>query len=76
MALTPDSAGWSHTDYLLADLYDAVAWNTYVVARTVGKAKKPKPYPRPGVRAANRDTRTFRAKPMPIEQMRRWLGWE
>lgn len=48
-----------------------------MTARATGsKSKRPKPYPRPGVAAKDRDVKTFRAKPMPIDEMRQWLGWD
>ena len=40
---------WTRTDHILADLFDAVQWNTYVTqAAASGKpGTEPKPYPRP-----------------------------
>lgn len=61
--LPPDSATrqainkgkplWTTTDFILADLYDAVEANTWVVANKDvprhSQSKPPKPYPRPGM---------------------------
>lgn len=76
--LSPESAGWSQTDYILADLYDAVNRGAYYSALAAGvkRPKRPKPYPRPGLTPKDRDVRTFRTEPMPIDQMRQWLGWD
>lgn len=56
--LPPDSAtarsmaghGWSQTDYILADVFDAVQHNTWVtgVSASGKSAKRPSLYPRPG----------------------------
>lgn len=42
---------WAHTDYLLAELYDAIQANTYVTAVTghIKDPVKPEPRPRPGL---------------------------
>ena len=76
--LSHESAGWSHTDYLLADIYDAVAWNSYVTARSQGtKMKRPKPHPRPGVTDATSETKTFRTrKPVTLAQLRERFKWD
>jgi len=54
MGVWPDAespASWHVSDYLLANLIDAVRELTWVVARTNGaKAKKPDPVYRPGSR--------------------------
>lgn len=36
------------------------------------RADYPKPYPRPGVKP---DTTTYGKKPIPIDEMADWLGW-
>lgn len=74
--LSPEGAGWSHSDYMCADLIDTVAGLTWVTQRAHGsKAKRPKPYPRPGVTPVSRESRTFGTKPMSLDQMNAWLGW-
>ncbi|WP_116210101.1 hypothetical protein [Streptomyces olivoreticuli] len=50
------AVGWDVQSHILADLVDAVQWNTYVLlaqkAKRPGALEKPKPYPRPGRPAA------------------------
>ena len=64
--LPPDSAtqrelrgsAWTQTDYILADVYDAIQQGT-VVAMAAASGKKPQeatPYPRPGTKAKSRIT--------------------
>ena len=55
--LDADSA-WTRSDYLLAEVADAVSWANY--QRGGGKGKKPKPVPRPadGRAQAEKDERT------------------
>lgn len=47
--------GWTVSEYLLADLWDAIENNTYVTAAASSKRKpgKPKPYPRPRKKKQN-----------------------
>lgn len=78
-ALSPDGAGWSHTDHLLADLFDSSQQVAYYAAAAVsrrGQVKKPKLRKRPGVDALGRESKTFGMKPMPIPDLIRALGWE
>ncbi|MEV4434792.1 hypothetical protein [Streptomyces sp. NPDC049585] len=46
------AVGWDVHAHILADLVDAVQWNTYVAlaqrAKRPGALEKPSPYPRPG----------------------------
>ncbi|WP_164737718.1 hypothetical protein [Streptomyces luteoverticillatus] len=46
------AVGWDVHAHILADLVDAVQWNTYVAlvqrAKRPGALEKPTPYPRPG----------------------------
>lgn len=55
--MNPDSAYWEgsrRVPMLLADIYDGINGLTYTVTRMGGaKPKKPKPYPRPGVKKSN-----------------------
>jgi len=75
--LSPEGAGWSSPEYITADLFDAVQALTYATVKAAGgRARKPKPYPRPGVKASKTDTKTFGMKPMPIADLIRELGWE
>lgn len=77
-ALTAEGSGWTATEYILADVYDAIERVRFYTAGAAGikRPRKPKPYPRPGVTAKDRDVRTFRTTPMPIDEMRAWLGWD
>lgn len=77
VAMTPESRGWSADTYVMADLWDAIAQNTYVLVRANGgKGRKPKPYPRPGVKPTHAETKTFGYKPMTIPELRKVLGWD
>lgn len=51
-AMYPKYAGWSRTEYMIADLYDAVNGVAYAVASTIPRSypRKPKPYKRPSGR--------------------------
>lgn len=78
-ALSPDGAGWTHTDYLLADVSDGIARLEYVL-RAVNspkgkRPKPPKPMKRPGVKPARGEVKSFGYEPMSIEAMNRVLGW-
>lgn len=75
---SPERKAWTATDYILADIFDAIRWLTYAVIRGAGgKARKPKPYPRPGRDDTAREVTTFKAtKPLPLDELRKWLGWD
>lgn len=74
--LSPGGAGWTTTDYVLADVFDAIAALRVTVVRSQGgKARRPKPYPRPGVKPTHTDSKTFGYTPMPIDELNRVLGW-
>lgn len=62
----------------MADLIDAISRLAYYAEgqATGKKPRKPKPYPRPGVKPAHTDTQRFGYKPMPVADMRRILGWD
>lgn len=81
LAHSTEGKGWTHTDFILADLVDAVRSVSYAVAQTstTKKLKKPKPYPRPGVQPIATDVRTFGFAPMPIADLKielaRRFGW-
>lgn len=78
LALSPESRGWSADTYVLADVVDAVLRVCYYTeAQATGKKpRKPKPYPRPGVRPASVDVQRFGYEPMTIPEMRLRLGWD
>lgn len=50
MALNGSEPLWARTDFILADLWDAMNWNTAVtIGVAAGKEPaQPTPYPRPG----------------------------
>lgn len=75
-ALSPDGKGWSENTAVLADLIDEIRALKYYVQAQVSRKrpKKPKPYPRPGVKPAH--TETFGYAPMPIPELILKLGWE
>lgn len=44
----PEMAGWGRTEFILADIFDAIARLEYTVASALGgRPRMPKPYPRP-----------------------------
>ena len=73
--LRPDLAEWAtraKTNAILADLFDLLSMmNANIVAIGSGhRAKKPKPYPRPGER---NDQKHFGKDPLPAKEFREWL---
>lgn len=60
MAMNGREPLWTRTDYILADLWDAMNWNTAVtVGVAAGKEpKQPTPYPRPGDKSTPKHTIT------------------
>ena len=70
--MNPDSAYWEgsrRVPMLLADLYDGLNGLTYTVSRIGGvKPKKPKPYPRPGVKKSN----AYGREAIPIKDFEDW----
>lgn len=72
--LHPETAGWSHTDVMLADVFDAVAalHHAFVAANSKKKPKRPKPYPRPW--AKHKETKHYGKDPIPLSEFNSW--WE
>lgn len=75
--LHPDVYEWGSvmkTNKILADIYDQLAWvNANLVA--IGSkqpARKPKPYPRPGVKRPDEEKR-FGRDPLPPAELRKWF---
>jgi hypothetical protein len=67
----PEEREWSPSDWLLADVVDQLQFLRYGFA---GKgAKKPKPYPRPGVDDTTETT--LGGSHMELDDMKKWLGW-
>ncbi|OZF40747.1 hypothetical protein CH296_00375 [Rhodococcus sp. 14-2496-1d] len=61
---------WSHTDYLLALLYDKQAEHNWMISRDGAKGiRRPKPLPRPGVEDENSNTKHYGGKAIPMDQM-------
>lgn len=75
-ALSPEGRGWSQDTFVLADLIDAIRGLSYYAQAqaTHKKPKKPKPYPRPGIKTAH--TETFGFEPMTIPEAILKLGWQ
>jgi hypothetical protein len=66
---------WSHTDYLVAMLYDKTAEHNWMISKDGAKGiKRPKPIPRPGLVDENNETKQITGKPVTIEEMERMLG--
>lgn len=75
MELDPDLASWAgtvKTNALLADIYDLLAMiNANLCAMGTGKrAKKPKPYSRPG----DKDKKKIGKNALPAEELREWFN--
>jgi len=71
-----DAQEWSttfKTNAVLADLYDAVSWLTYVTIAKDSKTKpkKPKPYPRPWLKG---EVQKFGKAPVKISEF--WDWWK
>lgn len=68
--LNPDAWMWSHTDYLLALLYDRQAEHNWMISKDGAKGiRRPKPLPRPGVTDEDSNTRHFTGKAIPMDEM-------
>ena len=66
-----EQAEWGPAEWIAADLVDQLQWLRFALS---GKgAKKPKPYPRPGVE--DETTTTFGGSHMDLDEMKDWLGW-
>lgn len=75
MELEPDLARWcgaAKTNAILADIYDVLAMiNANLCAMGSGKrAKKPKPYARPG----DRDKMHIGKNALPPDELRKWFA--
>jgi len=76
-ATQPDSHMWSHTDFILALLYDKQAEHNWMISKDGARGhKRPKPLPRPGLVDPNTEITQIRGKAVPIEEMERILGHE
>ncbi|WP_424462883.1 DUF5361 domain-containing protein [Pseudoclavibacter helvolus] len=70
-AREPDDAPWDLERMLLAEQIDLLSLLVWAKTKDGSKNRnRPKPYPRPGARP-----KKFGKKPLPIEDMREWLGW-
>lgn len=64
-------ASWGLTELLLAEAVDALRIANW--QRGSGKRSEyPKPLPRPGVEP---ESLTYGSKPVPIDELDEWLGW-
>lgn len=71
-AQNPDSWAWGLPEQLLAAVTDALRVANW--QRAGGRRSEyPQPIPRPGVEPA---TRTRGTSPIPLDEMRKWLGWD
>lgn len=73
--LRPELAEWgtrTKTNAILADIFDLLSMmNANLIAIGSGRrAKKPKPYPRPGER---NDQKHYGKNPLPVTDFRKWL---
>ncbi|WP_285189988.1 DUF5361 domain-containing protein [Rhodococcus sp. MEB041] len=60
---------WSHTDHLLALVYDKLAEHNWMISADGAKRiRRPKPLPRPGV-VSDDETKHYRGKAIPMDQM-------
>ena len=76
-ATSPGGAGWSATDYLLADVFDAVERNTYALIKANGgKPRTPKPHPRPGVKSTSTETKRTGTTLLTREQLTARFKWD
>lgn len=67
--LHPAEALWSHTDHLLALIYDKLAEHNWMISEDGRKrVRRPKPLPRPGIQSDD-ETKHYRGKPIPMDQM-------
>lgn len=76
--LNPEQSLWAQTiktNGLLADIHDMLAQiNANLVAvGTHKKAKKPKPYPRPGMEDKRDDVKHFGKGALPPDELRAWF---
>jgi hypothetical protein len=68
-AMRPDEALWGLPEQLLAHIADQLADANW---QRGGKGNRPERLPRPGVTPS---TKTHGKAPLPMEEMREWLGW-
>ena len=76
--INPEGYIWASrakTNALLADIYDLLsAVNANLCAKGTGKKpKQPKPYPRPGDKDRNTETRHIGKDPLPPDKLREWF---
>ena len=70
--VNPDTARWGHADMMLADIYDAITSFifAYASANSKGRPKRPKPYPRPWVKA--KDEKHIGSSPVQVQDFNDW----
>jgi hypothetical protein len=70
MSLGGESAVWSTTDYLLANVVDELRTANWQRSSNANEGNRPKPIPRPGEKAAGRTFGTA----LPISELKRRLA--
>ena len=71
-AIDPESAAWSHTDYLLALVFDAVQIGNWHRAGSPA-GYRPEPLERPGVERPNKK---YGSEAVGMAEMDKFLGWD
>lgn len=72
VAVNPDDAAWQSLEpHLLAEMVDMLHLLVWAKTKDASKGRgRPKPIERPGTRPDR-----FGKKPLPLDEMRVWLGW-
>jgi hypothetical protein len=73
-SMNPTSWMWTHTDFILALVYDKLAEHNWMISVDGSKRiNRPKPLPRPGLEE-DPDVKQLTGKPVPIDEMAKMLG--
>ena len=68
--LHPIESVWSHTDHMLALVFDKLAEHNWMISKDGAKGiRRPKPFPRPGVTDEDSTTKHYTGKAIPMDQM-------
>lgn len=66
-AMYPESAGWTKTNMLLAEMVDTLHWLQWAKTKAGSKGRnRPKPWPRPGVTQPSREGSKPKAAPISV----------
>lgn len=73
-----ETVGWGVTDYLLANVFDAIQHNTYVLtaANSKNKPKLPEPLPRPGDKVHKKNNQFEAIAAMQLDKVKKAKGEE